>query len=213
MRARRMAARSRSRLIRYRPRPIPLTWRASDRRPRGHLDVSASTFDRAAQPCNPVIDGTLRRQDAASRASSTPSRISMRPIEDIDSAISSSSNSRRRRRYHIPQRRHTCMGLLGRGNLQLREFQDAYGYAHCLDSAAGDWAGLPCAQDNMTARSTSTMPASCAMPAPAEINAFLWLPARACRRPDLQPRRASRADHGFLEHCLRIPRAVDSMRL
>jgi hypothetical protein len=70
----------------------------------------------AQQPCNPVIDGTYcATQMPRLPAPSTPSRIQLRPIEDIGSSIATSSNSPATLGGISFGRGTDCIGLLRRG--------------------------------------------------------------------------------------------------
>ena len=70
----------------------------------------------AAQKCNPVIDGTYcETQMPKGGVSSTRSPVTMRPIEDIGSSISTSSNSPATLGGISFSRGSNCIGLLRRG--------------------------------------------------------------------------------------------------
>ena len=70
----------------------------------------------SAQPCNPVIDGTYCATQMPRTNTPSQSRVTMTPIQDIGSAISTSSNSTGTLGGISFRGGSTCIGLLRRGN-------------------------------------------------------------------------------------------------
>ena len=59
----------------------------------GAAGLAVTLAPAAAQPCNPLIDGTYCATQMPRGGVTSPPRVEMRPIQDIGSAISASSNS------------------------------------------------------------------------------------------------------------------------
>ena len=71
----------------------------------------------AAQPCNPVIDGTYcAEQMSRPRTSSMPPRPTMSPIEEIGGAVSVGQDNPATFGAVSFRYGSACMGLMRRGN-------------------------------------------------------------------------------------------------
>jgi hypothetical protein len=104
--------------MRFAHEPSLLTWRVA--RWAAALAFLLSLLPLSAaqqQPCNPVIDGTYCATQMPRAGTSTQSRISMSPIQDIGSAISLGSNSPGTLGgISFRSGGTSCIGLLRRGN-------------------------------------------------------------------------------------------------
>lgn len=101
-----------------------------------------------AQPCNPVIDGTYCATQMPRTNSPSQSRVTMTPIQDIGSAISSSSKfNGHARRDQLP-RRLDLHRPVAPGQLQLKDMTMISARTLALAAALACLAGDAFAQDN-----------------------------------------------------------------
>jgi hypothetical protein len=69
-----------------------------------------------AEPCNPIVDGFYCATQMPKSATATPSRVTMNPIQDFGSAISTNQSSVATLGSISFRDDSTCIGLLRRGS-------------------------------------------------------------------------------------------------